>query len=263
MTGTATGTATGTGTRTGTRAGIRTASRRARPRDQRRRRTAALAGLVAAGLLSGCGQDSPGVAASIDDETISLSEVDAYAGAVCDYAATSAELSGTPPQPVSGGELRSFVLDLLIRATLTDRVADQVGARVPPSVGAEEPDAQTQAVIEAMPQAEGDRIAEIYSVSQRTAALARAIGAKLLADEGTPDATGDQADQRAAEAITAAEQDADITVEPRLIEAYAARLASAGGTPPSVDVALSVPVSSEAGTDAPASGSETAALSCS
>lgn len=233
-------------------------SRTASPRTRQRRRLSAVAGLVAAALLSGCGQESPGSAVSIDGETISLDRVDAYAGAVCDYSRTSAELAGQPAEPVSGAELRSFVLDLLVQSELTDRVAEQVGVSVPPSAGAQEPDAQTRAVIDAMPADEGARVADIYAVNQRTTALRRAIGTQLLADEGTQ-GTGDEADQRAREAVAAVEQDADIEVDPRLEEAYAAQVEASGGTASSAGSPLSVAVSTEAG----AEGAQSAALSCS
>ena len=220
-----------------------------------------LAGLAVAALLAGCGGQAPGVAASVDGETISFDEVDAYAAAVCDYGRTSAELAGQPAQPVSGGELRSFVLDLLVQSVLTERVAEEVGVSVPASAAAREPDPQTAAVIEAMPSDEGAKVAEIYAISQRLVALQQAIGTALVADQGG-EGSGEQAARRAAEAVAAERQEADIEVDPRLEEGYAARIAASGGTSPPARSPLSVAVSSEAGGAQSAERSDAAAPSC-
>ncbi len=185
------------------------------------RRPRQLLALVAvAGLLVGCGQEVPGVAATVDGERIAFDRVDAYASAVCEYGRTSADLTGQEAQPLSGADLRGFVLDLFVSAELTDQVAEQVGASVPPSAGTSEPDAATRQVIAAMPEQAGERIADLYALNQRTLALRRAIGVRLLSDQGS-EGTADEADSAADTAIARA---ADrVEIDPRLAADYALR----------------------------------------
>lgn len=233
-----------------------------RPATGRGRRLAAV-GLVAA-LLGACGQASPGAAASIDGETISLDQVDAYADAACEYTRTVTEMTNQQPQPISGAQLRVEVLNLLVQSVLTERLGERLGVTVPPSAGAGMPDA-TRAVIDAMPVEEAAEAADFLAVSQRTGALQRAIGAELLAAEGT----GQEADQpeevtpeqRGAEAVLAEQQDADIEVDPRLADGYAARTATAGGDTASPGSPLSVLTSQEGAGSA--TGSDAPTFSCS
>jgi len=212
-----------------------------------------LAALAAFGMLSvtGCGQEAPGVAASVDGDQITMDQVDSYAGAVCTYNQATAEVSGQPEQAVTGEELRGFAVDLLVQQALIERVAEEQGVRVPEAAAAQEIDPQTEEVIASMPDADGEVIREIVSTSQRNAALQQAIGARLLADQGG--STDEQrAQQVAANEIAKAEADADIDVDPRLGEAYAARAEQRGGAAPGRVVPLAVPVSGEdTGEDAP------------
>ena len=210
------------------------------------RRLAVLSALTVLGL-AGCGQEAPGVAASIDGEQITLEQVDTYASAVCTYNEVNAEVSGQPAQPVSGENLRGFAIDLLVQQTLTERVAENVGASVPAAAGAQPLDPQTKEVIAAMPADEGAVISEIVSTSQRNAALQQAIGAELAAEGG--EGAGQQA---VAEALAEEEANADIDINPRLAEAYAARTQERGASAPTQESQLAVPVSAEdAGEDAP------------
>jgi hypothetical protein len=207
------------------------------------RRLAVLSALAVLGL-AGCGQEAPGVAASIDGEQVTMDQVDSYANAVCTYNEVNAEVSGQPPQAVSGEDLRGFALNLLVQQALTERVAEEVGASVPAAAGAQAVDPQTEEVIAAMPADEGAVISEIVSTSQRNAALQQAIGTALA---------GEGAGQRAVAAALADEEaDADIEIDPRLAEAYAARAQERGASAPTQESQLAVPVSAEdAGEDAP------------
>lgn len=202
-------------------------------------------------VLTGCGQEAPGVAASVDGEQITMNQVDSYAGAVCSYNKATAEVSGQPEQAVTGEELRGFAVDLLVQQALTERVAEEQGVSVPEAAAAQEIDPQTEEIIAAMPADEGEVVNEIVSTSQRNAALQQAIGEKLLDDQG---GGGDsqQAQQAAAEELTKAEADADIDIDPRLAEAYSSRAQQRGSSASMQVVPLAVPVSAEdAGEDAP------------
>jgi hypothetical protein len=214
-----------------------------------------LAGLATLSMLAlgGCGQEAPGVAASVDGDQIPMDQVDSYASAVCTYNEVTAEVSGQPAQAVSGEELRGFALNLLVQQALIEQVAEGVGASVPPAAAAQEIDPQTEEVIAAMPADDGEVIGEIISTSQRNAALQQAIGAQLLQGAGG-EGVSQQAQQAAAEALEKAEEAADIDIDPRLAEAYAALAQGRGATAPVQAVPLAVPVSAdeaEPGEDAP------------
>ena len=217
-------------------------------------RLAALAASAVLGL-AGCGQDAPGVAASVDGAQITMDQVDSYASAVCTYNQVTAEVTGQPEQAVTGQELRGFAVDLLVQQLLTERVAEEQGVSVPASAAAQEIDPQTEAIIDAMPAEEGAVINEIVSTSQRNAALQQAIGTKLVDEQG---GGGDaqQAQQAAAEELTKAEAEADIDIDPRLAEAYSSRAQQRGAKASVPDVPLAVPVSADdagenTGEDAP------------
>lgn len=212
-----------------------------------------LAALAASAVLSlaGCGQEAPGVAASVDGEQITMDQVDSYASAVCTYNQVAAEVTGQPEQAVTGEELRGFAVDLLVQQSLTERVAEEQGVRVPEAAAAQEIDPQTEEIIDAMPAGDGEIINEIISTSQRNAALQQAIGVHLLEDQGGG-SDGQQAQQVAAQELAKAEADADIDVDPRLAETYASRAQQRGATAPVQTVPLAVPVAAEdTGEDAP------------
>ncbi len=218
-----------------------------------RRRAGRLAALAVSGVLAvaGCGQEAPGVAASVDGQQIPMEQVDSYASAVCTYNEATAEVSGQPEQGVTGEELRGFALDLLVQQALTERVAEEQGVSVPEAAGAQEIDPQTEEIIAAMPAGDGEVIGEIISASQRNAALQEAIGAKVAAEQGGG-SDSQQVQQAGAEEVARAEADADIDVDPRLAEAYAARAEQRGATAPAQVVPLAVPVTADdAGEDAP------------
>lgn len=232
-----------------------------RPATGRCRRLAVA--VLVAGLLSACGDAPLGAAASIDGETISLDQVDAYADAACEYTRTATEMTNQPPQPISGAQLRVEVLNLLVQSVLTERLGERLGVTVPPSAAAGIPDT-TRAVLDAMPAQEAADAADFIALSQRTGALQRAIGTELLADEGAGQETdapqGVAPEQRGAAAVFAVQQDADIEVDPRLADGYAARVAAVGGGTASPGSPLSVLTSQEGGS---ATASDAPTFACS
>ena len=88
---------------------------------------AAATGVVALGLLSGCGLTDdgsvrPGVAAEVGDETIGLDDVDDLADDLCDV---REEDPSTRSQPVSGAELRARALQTLALREIADGLAEE------------------------------------------------------------------------------------------------------------------------------------------
>lgn len=89
-------------------------------------RIAAVAvGLLATGLLSGCGVADegihPGVAAQVGDTSISLDDVDDAADELCDVHGKDVDTLGVP---ISGAELRTRALQTLVLRVIADGLAD-------------------------------------------------------------------------------------------------------------------------------------------
>jgi len=115
-------------------------SRPTTPATSARRRTGPRSVLCVAAALTGvlglssCSVSSPdlstGTAAEVGSTTISLSEVDDAAGAVCstfDDAADQPVAAGqTAPQPLSGAEVRTSVLEGLVLRALGDRLREDL-----------------------------------------------------------------------------------------------------------------------------------------
>jgi hypothetical protein len=90
----------------------------------RARLAVAAVGVIAAGLLSGCGVADegvrPGVAATVADATINVSDVEEAAEDRCEVLG---ELAGEGDQPVSGARIR----DLALQGEVLREIATQLG----------------------------------------------------------------------------------------------------------------------------------------
>ncbi len=83
---------------------------------------------VAAGLaLTGCGDVSPGAAATVDGTTISLDTVDEIAQSVCTAEVTFAGLNEQEWQPTPTSVYRDNVLSLLVNEQLALRGGRRAG----------------------------------------------------------------------------------------------------------------------------------------
>jgi hypothetical protein len=101
---------------------------------RRARIAAAAAGVVAAGLLTGCGIADegvrPGVAAEVGDTTISLDDVEDAAEKLCDLRGEDPTTKGVP---VSGAEVRTRALQTLVLRTIADGMAEDYDVTPSPS----------------------------------------------------------------------------------------------------------------------------------
>lgn len=92
---------------------------------RRARLAAAVVGVLAGGLLTGCGIAAegvrPGVAAEVGDATISLDDVEDVAETLCDL---RGEDPATKDVPVSGAEVRTRALQTLVLRSIADGLAD-------------------------------------------------------------------------------------------------------------------------------------------
>jgi hypothetical protein len=100
----------------------------------RARFAVATAGVLAAGLLGGCGVADegvrPGTAAEVGDTTISLDEVDEAAEDLCDL---RSEDPATKGAPVSGAEVRTRALQNLVLRAIADGIAEERDIEPSPS----------------------------------------------------------------------------------------------------------------------------------
>lgn len=89
--------------------------------------------VLAALTLSGCGEVSPGAAATVDGEAIPLGRVDAMAQAFCAAEIVVQERGGNPPMFETTAGYRIEVLTTLVNVELAEDVVAELGIEVPPS----------------------------------------------------------------------------------------------------------------------------------
>lgn len=125
--------------------------------------------LAAAGLLlSACGALTPGAAATVDDETISMSELDDTARVYCDINALTAQQQGI--QAIDNAAVRrQAVTDLVLERVATD-IAEQRDITIP-SPSAPDPDQLVEVFGDRAPE-----VADTLAQAQDLYALLAAIG---------------------------------------------------------------------------------------
>jgi hypothetical protein len=98
-------------------------ARRGRRSSHVRTVAAVVLALIGLGAVSGCSTNlSPGVAATIDGQSIQQSRVDSVVHAACSYTAATASGSQAPA-PISLANLRATIMAALIQFAVIDRVA--------------------------------------------------------------------------------------------------------------------------------------------
>jgi hypothetical protein len=111
---------------------------------------ATAAGVLAAGLLGGCGIADegarPGVAAEVGDTTISLDEVDEAAEDLCELRGDDPATKGTP---VSGAEVRTRALQTLVLRAIADGIAEDLDIEPSPTYANIEAEADKQGTVQA------------------------------------------------------------------------------------------------------------------
>lgn len=188
-----------------------------------------LAAAGAALLLAGCGDVSPGAAATIDGEAISVDEVDEYARAVCAAETTGAELAQQPHTPTSTSTQRESVLTILINAELAELAVDEFDLQVPPSAAATPDSAATAQLFEAMAAEDAGTAAsyqEYDATLRRLVAVAIAIGAEQTG--------GQKSEQVLASAggawLASYAEDHDVQVDPRFGDFTSGRVVGGSGS---------------------------------
>lgn len=184
-------------------------------------------------LLAACGEAYPGSAAAVDGRTISVSEVDDVATALC-----TANAQGQSGQSLPSRGARQSALSVLLRSNISLAFGAQQGVTADPRDVAAAI-SQNQATIDALPADQREVFSETVKNYAEGQLVVIAVGKKLLEEQG-----GQQANQNAA--LAAGEKarvkfadGLDVDVDPRFGTFKAGELAPAGGS-------LSVPVSSRA-----------------
>jgi hypothetical protein len=117
---------------------------------RRARVAAAVVGVLAGGLLTGCGIADegvqPGVAAEVGDTTISLDEVEDAAEQLCDLRGQDPATKGVP---VSGAEVRTRALQTLVLRSIADGLAEEYEITPSPTFASLEDAAEDEGSVQA------------------------------------------------------------------------------------------------------------------
>jgi len=155
--------------------------------------------LVAAVALTGCGDVSPGAAATVDGTTIPLDQVDEIARSVCSAELSYADYNETEWQPLPTSYYRDNVLGVLINEELARNAAEELDLEVPDSLS-QPPDSEDLEAIFARLDADDEAAFRDYlAVFGRLQALYFAIGQ----DQGGAQAAGGQQATSAGQAYVA------------------------------------------------------------
>ncbi len=190
---------------------------RASRRPTRRRRPGvgvAAAALLSLTAVSGCGSHlTPGVAATINGDTISQDSVDSVVEAACAYTAASAQTGAAPQPPISLANLRSTITQSLIQFEVTDDAATQMGLSVSPAVIAT--GATQQPIPAGLDDTDADVIKGFFADFAKSSAQIQLIGAHLADPSITTyeQVTLDKSAQ-GKKYVTTYAADQDVTVNP-------------------------------------------------
>jgi len=166
--------------------------------------------LVAAGvalLLAGCGSIHPGAAAVVDDTSISMSRADDVASVYCRLAL----LSAPGGAPISNADVRRQAVTDLVIGVVAVEMAEDANLTINPHQYEITP-AQREEIAAAVPDDQLDLVVNAISSSQRTFAIAEALGAEEVDD---PDAEAQQLREEGLQLIQAEVARRDVRFDPR------------------------------------------------
>lgn len=198
-----------------------------------RLRALAALGLAATVLLTGCNAVpgfNPGVAARVDDATVSLRTVDDVTASLCEYA---------EPQLQDGQAIPMRYLRSQVASSLALRLAaDEFAAGLDVTAGSAYDDAvaQAEASLAELPDEQVKAVIDVQGASTYVAAIEQAAGAELAPDAGAQAQAA--AGQKAFQEWLA---DNDIAMDPR----FGVTIDSGAATP--ADTSLSFPAGEIAG----------------
>lgn len=189
---------------------------------------------VTALVLSGCGSATPGVAATVGDEQLTVRAIDTATSHYC--TAISDQLKAEGPYPM--GTVKQYVVRVLALRSQTMQIADDYG--VEPGSTYRNAVAQLQGTLATMPEEVRDDYLEVESTSALANDIVTQVGAIVLDDSGASDPTSDQVTQAGVDVFNQWPDVHGIEVDPRF------GLKAVDGSITSVDTSTSVAVGTTA-----------------
>jgi hypothetical protein len=184
---------------------------------------------VAGLLLTGCGSATPGVAAQVGDDELTVRDIDSATAHYC----TSVEEQLESPVPMSF--VRQYVVQLLTLRAQADQVADDYGVTAGSSY--ENDVAQRQGTAATLPEEVRDDYIQLTSTPAYAQDIVDQIGAITLEDQGIADPTSDQVTQAGLDVFNQWPDANGIDIDPRF------GAASVDGVLSPIDTNTSVAVS--------------------
>jgi hypothetical protein len=158
--------------------------------SRQRRRSVALIGLAAAGLvLTGCGSSigiHPGSAAVIGDDSVSMSTIDDTATLYCKAFVTAQQSSQQQSGPAPMGLFRSFAAAGLAKRALGEQLAEAYG--VEPASGYQSQVTQLRQVLGSAPADQRDAVIAVSGSDAYLQNVQVAVGQQLTGKTGQADA---------------------------------------------------------------------------
>ena len=183
---------------------------------------------VAGLLLTGCGSATPGVAAKVGDETLTVQEIDTATSHYCTSVGDQLE------SPVPMSFVRQYVVQLLTLRSQADQIAEEYGVTAGSSY--ENDVAQRQGTAGTMPEEVRDDYITLTSTPAYAQDIVDQIGAIVLEDQGVADPTTDQVTQAGLDVFNQWPDANGVDIDPRY------GLASVDGALTPVDTNTSVAV---------------------
>ena len=204
---------------------------------------------AAALVLAGCGDVSPGAAATVDGTSIALDTVDDIATSVCTAEKTYAGLNDQQYTPRPTSLYRDSVLSLLVNERLAQEAADDLDLDVPPSSYEAGDNAELSDLLDKLPSSDLEPFQDYLDSYSRLQALYVAIGEET----GETDSDDPQAALSAGQDyVTKFADERDIELDPRFGDFSGGQVAGGSGS-------VSVPV--DGGSGDPPSAEEQADVS--
>ncbi len=185
---------------------------------------------VTALVLSGCGSATPGVAATVGDQELTISTIDQATSHYC--TAISDQLTSDGPYPMS--TVRQYVVRVLALRSQTMQIADDYG--VAPGSTYRNAVAQLQGTIATMPEEVRSDYLDVESTSALANDIVAQVGAIVLDRGGVADPTSDEVTQAGVDVFNQWPDVHGIEVDPRF------GLKAVDGSITAVDTSTSIAV---------------------
>ncbi|SEB55868.1 hypothetical protein SAMN04489844_0520 [Nocardioides exalbidus] len=176
----------------------------------RARLVTAVTTLGAGLLLTGCGSASPGIAARVGDEELTVRQVDQTAEEMCTALGDQFASSSTV-LPMSF--IRQGTVQLLTLRAQALQIADDYG--IEPGSSYENAVAQSRGTTAAMPEDVRDTYLELNTANALATDIVNQIGAIVLEDNGVADPTDEEITQAGADAFNQWPDANGVDIDPR------------------------------------------------